>query len=502
VATYVAASRPARSITKVPVMAALSGRPPPPRQVHRSAVPGIVFLVIAFLLLGYSGGTSGGAGSGGMPELVLGLLALIPGVILLSPFCLSVLARLGKRTPIAVRLALRDLARYRARSGSALAAISLSVLIAVVIVIVAAARYANALDYVGPNLASNQVAVYTANGAGYTPPGDGTTFTAGQLLAMSNSAHEIASSLGARDIVELDSTSASLNHNGPGRRWLGAIYVGTPSLLQAFGIKASEVDPNADVLTRRSGISTLSNMQLTYGVGDQTLIRPGHAPEVVVPAPTASTGAPNTGSLPHPVVQEVASLPSGTSAPNTVITERAVQQLGLQPTTSGWLIETAHALSASQIDSARLAAAAAGLTIETKNDEPTSAEVINWATAFGIALALAILAMSIGLIRSETASDLRTLTATGASGRTRRTLTAATAGALGFLGALLGTAAGYLGVIGWLRNNSLNGGISALGNVPVENLLVILVGMPLAAVVIGWLLAGREPTAIAHQPIE
>jgi putative ABC transport system permease protein len=110
--------------------------------------------------------------------------------------------------------------------------------------------------------------------------------------------------------------------------------------------------------------------------------------------------------------------------------------------------------------------------------------------------------MSVGLIRSETASDLRTLTATGASSRTRRTLTAATAGGLGLLGALLGTVAGYVGVIGWIRDNSLNGGISSLGNVPVTNLLVILLGMPLVATAVGWLLAGREPPAVAHQPIE
>jgi putative ABC transport system permease protein len=110
--------------------------------------------------------------------------------------------------------------------------------------------------------------------------------------------------------------------------------------------------------------------------------------------------------------------------------------------------------------------------------------------------------MSVGLIRSETAGDLRTLAATGASSTTRRTLTAATAGALGLLGAVLGTVAGYVGVIGWLRANTLNGGISALGNVPVTNLLIILVGMPLLATVVGWLLAGREPPAIARQPIE
>jgi putative ABC transport system permease protein len=110
--------------------------------------------------------------------------------------------------------------------------------------------------------------------------------------------------------------------------------------------------------------------------------------------------------------------------------------------------------------------------------------------------------MSVGLIRSETASDLRTLAATGANSVIRRTITAATAGALGLLGGVLGTFAGYVGVIGWLRDNSLNGGISALGNVPVNNLLVLLIGTPIAAAAIAWLLAGGEPAAMAHQPIE
>ena len=49
VAAYFAASRPARAITKVPIVQALSGRPAPPRQVHRSAIPGIVFLVARLL---------------------------------------------------------------------------------------------------------------------------------------------------------------------------------------------------------------------------------------------------------------------------------------------------------------------------------------------------------------------------------------------------------------------------------------------------------------------
>jgi putative ABC transport system permease protein len=38
--------------------------------------------------------------------------------------------------------------------------------------------------------------------------------------------------------------------------------------------------------------------------------------------------------------------------------------------------------------------------------------------------------------------------------------------------------------------------------VPVADLIVILVGLPLAATAGGWLLAGREPPTIARQPLE
>ena len=150
----------------MPIVQALSGRPAPPRQVRRSALPGIVFLVVAFLLLGYSGAENSAAagtqqsGSGGAPELVLGIVFLVPGLILLAPFLLSLTADLGRRAPIATRLALRDLARYRARSGSALAAISVGVLVAVIVMLAAAARYGNVLDYAGPNLSSNELALH------------------------------------------------------------------------------------------------------------------------------------------------------------------------------------------------------------------------------------------------------------------------------------------------------------------------------------------------------
>jgi putative ABC transport system permease protein len=498
IASYFAASRPARQITRTPIVTALSGRPAPPKRLHRTALPGIVFLAVAFGLLTYSGASGNGGGTG---ELVLGLVALVVALILLAPFCLSALARLGRRAPISVRLALRDLDRYRARSGSALAAISLGVLIAVLICVETAARFGNVLDYAGPNLASNQVIVYTPNTPQGGPgSGPGGTVNGGNLAAWSARAHGIAAALGSHDVVQLDLTGATLQHAASGRQFGGQVYVATPQLLKAFGIKASAVDPSADILTMRPGLSGISKMQLVYGHNS--------SPQNVTPGNAGGNGpgpqsfpCPKNECLANPVIQEVSGLPSGTSAPNTVITEHAIRQLHQHSSVSGWLIQTPHPPTAAQISNARLTASAGGMTIETKNSIPTTATILNWATVFGIALALGILAMSVGLIRSETASDLRTLTATGASGSTRRLLTAITAGALGLLGAVLGTAAAYVGAIAYARGNS-NDGLSSLQYVPVTNLLIILVAMPLLATAAGWLLAGREPRIISRQPLE
>ncbi len=484
VATYFAASRPARSITRIPIVAALSGRPAPPKQVHRSALPGVALFVIAAALLSYSGKSSNG---GGGLELVLGIVLLIVAILLLAPFCLVILARSGRRAPIAARLALRDLARYRARSGSALSAISLGVFIAALVCILTAQRYGNVLDYAGPNLASNQIIVYTpndgpGNGPGNGPGGSSPSGTASTPQAQAAVAQNIAKALGSNTVIELDQPGAHLDHHGAGRSWSGPIYVATPQLLQAFGIKASDVNPGADILTMRPGLSGISQMQLVDDGSGQGATCPGQC-------------------LANPVIQEVGALPSGTSAPNTVITEHAIHTLGLNTSTAGWLIQAPHNPTAAQITDARLTAGAAGMTIETKSSTPSSAEILNYATAFGIALALGILAMSVGLIRSETARDLRTLTATGASGLTRRELTAATAFALALGGAVLGTVAAYVAAIGYAWDNPLDG-LSELSNVPTTQLLFILVGMPVIAAVVGWLMAGREPSAISRQPLE
>jgi putative ABC transport system permease protein len=112
-------------------------------------------------------------------------------------------------------------------------------------------------------------------------------------------------------------------------------------------------------------------------------------------------------------------------------------------------------------------------------------------------VALSIVAMAVGLVRSEAGRDLRILTAAGATRRTRRSLTAATAGALAALGVILGTAGAYVGLTAGFAQD-----LGALSPVPLAHLAALFLGLPLIATMAGWLISGRGIVDIARQPMD
>ena len=94
---------------------------------------------------------------------------------------------------------------------------------------------------------------------------------------------------------------------------------------------------------------------------------------------------------------------------------------------AGWLVESSTPITQEQFAELREAAAAAGVTVEVRHDQANLATLRTVATTAGLLVALGVMAMTVGLIRSEATGDLRVLSAAGAN---RRTLTAATAGGL------------------------------------------------------------------------
>jgi putative ABC transport system permease protein len=493
----IAAWLPARAAARLPVVVALTLRPARPRAARRLSVLGVGLLAAGLGALVFADD------NGGVPPLlVVGIAGTGLGVALIGPPVISALAAAARMAPVAIRLALRDLARYQARSGAALAAVSLAAGFSAVFVLAvtqAAAQDAQAAP-AGPNLPASQLVFYISPaGSALLAPVPG----AGRLRTLAASARALAAQLHATSVVALDAaadvTPAALlpsyaRADGltagyqpaglvrrvpscppPATEFAGLAYVATPALLAHYGISPGQVRAGTDVLTSRAGpaglrVASAASPDCGYDSGTRYLTRP--------------------------VIQADPRLPAGTSDPGTLLTARAMRALGLRPVPAGWLIQAPGPLTAAQVSAARVAAVQVGGSVETRSAGLATATLRDWGTAAGLLLALGVLAMTTGLIRGEAAGDLRTLAAAGASGRVRRGITAATAGALALVGALLGTATGYLAIIAWHRSD-----LGSLLPVPVASLAVTVVGLPLAAWAGGWLLAGREPAVIARTPV-
>jgi putative ABC transport system permease protein len=477
VAGTAAAWWPARNVARVPAVRALSGRPPEPKPARRAAALAAVLAVVGVACLALGGDvvdeTAVDWVSAGL--IVAGIVAVALSMMLACPLAIRVLGISAGRLPVAVRLATGDLARYRARSGAALAAISLAVGIAVTVIASTAAAQADADE---GNLGEYQVLIRAADLDGpFIPEADAfdglqagvdrvaTAFSGAQVTRLDvaiDPASEPDPSFSGREAIVLGERS------GDGWNDISLLYVATPQLLAYYGYDLDAVAPSTVVITREAGQfailgevgATRSQSETLSGI---EAIRPGYE------------------SLP------------GTFATTQVISER-----GWVTAPSGrWLVNTQEVPTTEQLTAARELAAGAGLTIEVRDRQGGLGALRTAATAAGVLVALGIVAMAVGLVRSEAGRDLRILTATGATRRTRRTLTAATAGGLAALGVILGAAGAYLGLTaGFARD------LGALSPVPVVHLAALFLGLPLIATLAGWLISGRGIIDIARQPME
>ena len=190
----VAAWWPGRTVARLPVMLALSGRPPKPRPAHRSAIAAAALIAVGIGCLALSDRDR-------PPLIIAGLVATILGALLLGPLAIRLFARAAGHAPIAVRLALRDLARYQARSGAALAAITLALGITATVVIIAAAEEKRSAGE-PPNLSNRQIRVYT----GATPEPDFVPIqTPAQLERMAAGVRRLAAGLDDAAVISLHS---------------------------------------------------------------------------------------------------------------------------------------------------------------------------------------------------------------------------------------------------------------------------------------------------------
>jgi len=492
---------PARSMARVPVTEALSARPPRPRPVHRSAVAAVVLLAGGFVAMAAGINVSKDHAN---PLAVLGgTLALAVGLLFLTPTAIRAMAGLARRLPVAARVAVRDLGRYQARSSAALGAISLGLAIAVATVLLITAAMP---DPHKGNLSDHQLLVHFGNRDGVPDT------SAADLARMQAAVQRMAGAVGASATVPLEVAVSpklvdpqkpggggeaivtrvgtdpapgpgalhptvtlawqhSAPHGGTEYRYAALPYVATPEVLAYLGVTRSAVN----------GVDVLAPANRT---------RPTRTGDSLALLDFLQRDSPK------PTVRTI-SAQAFSSAPTTLVTPQSAATHGWMVVPAAWFIQTKAPLTEAQRARARSLAADAGLKTETRDRKSTLATARTVATGVGALLALAILSMTVGLIRAEAAGDVRMLTAAGASSGTRRALTAATAGALALLGVVLGVGGAYAAVIaGYLHH------LAPLGKVPVVQLLVTLIGIPVAASAAGWLLAGREPAFVNRVVLE
>jgi putative ABC transport system permease protein len=485
-AATAAAWWPGRAVARLPVVTALSGRPPRPRPARHSALAAAGLIAIGMGCLAVSDRKT---------ELliVVGIVATILGALLLGPLAIRVFSGLAPRVPIAPRLALRDLVRYQARSGAALAAVTLALGIAATVVIIASAEAAKVADEPA-SLSDRQVRVYLG------PPEDPKltpVHASAQLDRLTTRAGDIANEVGGATTLPLNKAVEpgvqpgvvgdtrflptieltkvlTSPEGGKNYRNESDLYVASLGVLRYLGIDPATIERGTDFLVDRSLATD----------------------DLVIPSMTSREAFAVTNVQKIEIGQHLFGGESGRTPPY-FITLDGLRRHGWQQIPAGWLLEAHQPLTSHQIAEARQAAADGGLTLEVKEEGDSNAQTMAIATAAGAVLALAILAMTVGLIRSESAGDLRTLAATGATSRIRRTLTASTAGALALLGALLGVAGAYV-MLAALYHDDLG----YLSDPPFVYLGVAILGVPLAAAGAGWLVAGREPPAISRPVIE
>lgn len=470
--TAIAASRkPARDVTRGSIVSALAGRPPAPKPLRRSAVAAVALIVGGIVALSQAVDISGDSVNPLL--LVAGIVALIVGVILLSPTILGGLGHLAFRVPIAPRIALRDLARYRARSSTALGAISLALAIPVIVIAAASAAQFGADE---GNLSTRQLIVRTGDDPALIPDR-----TPQQIDALQATVDSLAAQTEASTTLLHVATdpNESLTRGTDTLRPavilgrpvgqdtildIGVLYLATPVVVDVVGLPPATTDIQSEVLTPHTGDLTYANT----------------ADRQITPPSTAPIDAPPYSSM-----------------PTSLITETALLQHGWTATPAGWLLQGDQPIGGDLRRTIRDQAADAGLTVEFRDQQAALGTLRTGATAAGVLAALSVLALTLGLVRSEAGDQLRTLTAAGATSTFRRNLSAANASTLAATGVLLGTLVAYGGLAAGYADD-----LTSLRPIPYVNLGIMLIGTPLLAGLAGWLLAGREPPTLKRTPVE
>ena len=413
--------------------------------------------------------------TGPLALIVGGATLLVAGLVFLAPVLIGRLAGLGARLPVSARLAVRDAARHRHRTGPATSAIAVAVAGSVVLAFVLAGTFrADELRHVAP-LPPHVLAV---------EPGDGDPANVVRAARMAAAelpggrVHELRRPLrplAKGETVPPDVAEADVRQIYPVQGATGGDCA--DGCFSTGGPLAVAGDDELDAIAAGGALDAAAREALDTGkvvVFDRVLLTgDGH---VKLEMGVQGDESPVQVRLPAHLADRrraYSSLPSG------LVPERVVRAQGWEPATGSVLVRYDEDATPGQVDAA-VGAAEELDTIAYVDDPRRQGQAILLVIAAAAAFITLIgVAISVALSAAEGRADLATLAAVGAPPSRRRALAASQALLIGGLGCALGI--GFGAFVAYTAR-------AATGSpdfvVPWANLAVTGIAVPLLAMLV------------------
>lgn len=447
----------ARSVGRTPVDAALAGRRPPRTSGRRLLLSGTACVAVGTVVIGATA-ASAAANAAAANEVVtaLGLLAgtaaVMVGLGAVSPWLIDRFAgRLSRHLPVGARLALRDIARYRSRTGP------------IVMAIVAGLGLSIA---VGATLRSIEVGM----ARDYTP------LLADDQLLVDGAAPQVAITQLRGEVPIAAAAPVTITRPVDPERPRDLPQVVTVA-------DARLLDAVAAPSSARAALDAGRVLVLTGDGSQRDVVRQADA--------LAPDG-----------IEVVAVDVVPDAVPPIVLSRQTLDRSGARPAREGtrWLLRAERPLTSAQVRQAEVTARRLGQRVTAETGPPALAGGAIRTVALVGAGGLSLLVVGIGLalIAAETRSADETLVAVGAPPRARRGLAAARAAVLTVVGGLLAVPAGLLPVLG-IAIVAETGSATRLA-IPWDAVAFAVLVVPTVTALAAWVATRPAGTTLAARP--
>jgi putative ABC transport system permease protein len=446
---------PARSAGKVDVVEALTGRRGVVSTARRVPVIGLSGVVVGALIAGY-----GAHPPVRFTAILVGAVVSELGFVMCAPAFVGLAGRLASWAPLSPRLALRDAARHRGRTGPAVAAIMAAIAgsIAVSTYFVSQDRTSEA-NY-APQARIGQTVVRTLGPHAATSPKFRAALAAVEPALGATSAIPVPTS----DCFTGHCSSAAVGWPDATTSQPSTVAVGDPALLATL---AGRSDPAAARALASGAVVALDSGR----TGDVATAAAGtDRPSLQVDGdvragrPVYVEGVGRAGSL-----------------VGAVISPATARSLGVAVATTTFLARTPTTPSQAREDTAQAGFGSTSASIYVERGYVSSGITAGLLILLAVSAVVTLGATGIttGLSVAESRPDLTTLSAVGAAPMTRRLVVASQSATVALLGAVLGVLSGLIPA--WAVVQGRSGMTFAL---PWQTIGLSVAAIPVLAVVI------------------